>query len=101
MRVKWKLVCSRRDLINLKDIEVQIEKGVNDYGGSNVMVGTQSFSFDWPEDEMTSGQRAALGRRLAKIDVLGCNAEVYPYVRYGTKKSDVSRQIFRASKDLD
>ena len=100
MRVKWRLVCTNRHLINLKDIEDQIENVVIGYGGRNVMVGTQSFSFDWSGDEMSVGQSAALGRLLAKIDLLGRNADVYHFVRKGSKKRDVSRQIFRASKDL-
>lgn len=100
-KITWKLVCKDRHLINLKDVALQIEHEITEYGGSNVMVDAQAVSFELPEDKMSIGQKATLGRRLAKISTLGRNADVYLYKRKGSKKTCISRQIFRASKDLD
>ena len=101
LREKWKLICTHRSLIDLKDFESQIESIVTAFGGRNVIVGSQSFSFEWDDNEMTIGQRATLGRRLAKIKGLGCYVDVYYYTRKGSEKSTVSRQLFRRSTDLD
>ena len=97
-RENWRLICTKRHLINLKDMELQITEIVTDFGGGNVNVERQSFSFDWlGRKDMTFGQRAELGRRLAKIEGLGCYVDVYVYIRKKTNKRAVSRKLFKAA----
>lgn len=97
-REVWHLTCSRKNFINLKNYEHQIIMIVMRYGGKNVIVDVQSFSFDWNcKRPMTRGQKAALGRQLAKIKGLGCYVDIYHYTRKNSNRSAVSRQLFRAA----
>ena len=97
-RVTWRLTCTRKKSINLKDFEKQIIVIVRRFGGRNVIVDVQSFSFDWNfKKTMTRGQKAELGRQLAKIKGLGCYVDVYYYIRKNSNRSAVSRQLFRVA----
>ena len=97
-RETWHLTCKKKRFINLKEYEVEIIVAVEKFGGINVIVYEKSFSFEWDARKpMTKGQRAELGRRLAKISGLGCYVDEYHYTRKSSGRRTVSRQLFRVA----
>lgn len=98
---KYRLIGKIDPALDLRPFADDIIKIIKGYGGYDVSVYTRGYSFKVPRGlVLTNGMKRKIGRKIAKINGIGCYAYKRNYY-YSNGTPAKSAHLFKRSKKVE